>query len=333
MAFSTFYINAPSLASATAVYSNATLTVLAADGYYSDGAIVRRQLSGVLLAPESCPQCDTTCPQTITINNTGQGLYKMSIDVTTAVGPILIRVDVSSLSDGFIAYYDGNPYNQLSSKNWGYVNNVTGVSPSPIDHPVWFGDSTDTGCSRGGVAAAVPVPCPPFGVGSCSDSVGQTTYNYDWASGTFVATGSSDWGNIPASHVQQNPSVPGQATCVIPKNTAGPSNVDVWMYGLCDNTGWSVEVDCPVALGQISTTGSGPTSIAACGSGVALDVFNAPVNGSPGVPGLYDWVYSDNTGNTLIGPGANVFYKYVDGGINKWFEVSTDSIIINMGTC
>jgi hypothetical protein len=333
MAFSTFYINAPTLASATAVFSNATLTVLAADGYYSDGAIVRRQLGGVLLAPELCPQCDTTCPQTITINNTGEGLYKMSVDVTTAIGPVLIRVDVSSLSDGFIAYWNGTPYNQLSSKNWGYVNNITGT-PSPIDHAVWFGDSTDTGCIRAGVAAAVPVPCPPGGVGNCVISETQTTYNYDWGASTFIATGTSDWGEIYASEVQQQASVPGKATCVIPKTLAGPSNVDVWIYGFCSNTGWSVEVDCPLNLTSITTTGTSVVSdVAACADGTAGTLYNAPVNGSAGVPGLYDWIYTDAAATTLLSPGADTWYKYVDGGINKWFKVSTDSVITDMNTC
>jgi hypothetical protein len=53
----TFYLNAPSLASATAVYSNASLTTLAADGYYSDGTIVRQQSSGSLLPQSTCPSC------------------------------------------------------------------------------------------------------------------------------------------------------------------------------------------------------------------------------------------------------------------------------------
>lgn len=62
---STFYLNGPSLASATAVYTNASLTTLAANGYYSDGTIVRQQASGSLLPQSTCPSCAPTQSFTI----------------------------------------------------------------------------------------------------------------------------------------------------------------------------------------------------------------------------------------------------------------------------
>ena len=51
---SSYYLNAPSLGSATAVFSNTELTVKAADGWYYDGEIVRQQVSGVLLPQQNC---------------------------------------------------------------------------------------------------------------------------------------------------------------------------------------------------------------------------------------------------------------------------------------
>lgn len=61
----TFYLDAPSLGSATVVYSNPTLTTVASDGFYSDGTIVREQDGGVLLPQASCPSCATTQSFTI----------------------------------------------------------------------------------------------------------------------------------------------------------------------------------------------------------------------------------------------------------------------------
>ena len=55
-----YYLNAPSLGSATAVFYDAALTIFAADGYYTDGTITREQISGVLLPQESCPFCGTS---------------------------------------------------------------------------------------------------------------------------------------------------------------------------------------------------------------------------------------------------------------------------------
>lgn len=54
----TYYLDAPSLSAATVIYDDANLTVVAADGFYSDGTISREQSSGVLLPQVSCPSCN-----------------------------------------------------------------------------------------------------------------------------------------------------------------------------------------------------------------------------------------------------------------------------------
>jgi len=57
-----FYINGPSLGSATAVFSDALLTVCAPDGFYSDAIITREQVDCVLLPQQTCPNCcDKQC--------------------------------------------------------------------------------------------------------------------------------------------------------------------------------------------------------------------------------------------------------------------------------
>jgi len=61
----TFYLDAPSLSSATVVYSDPTLTTVASNGYYSDGTIVREQSAGSLLPATTCPSCATTQSFTI----------------------------------------------------------------------------------------------------------------------------------------------------------------------------------------------------------------------------------------------------------------------------
>jgi hypothetical protein len=55
----TYYLDAPSLSTATVIYSNAALTTVAANGFYSDGAVVREQVAGVLLPQQTCPSCIT----------------------------------------------------------------------------------------------------------------------------------------------------------------------------------------------------------------------------------------------------------------------------------
>jgi hypothetical protein len=53
----TYYINANSLEEATAIYTDAELNTLAADGFYSDSNISREQLNGVLLPAQECQTC------------------------------------------------------------------------------------------------------------------------------------------------------------------------------------------------------------------------------------------------------------------------------------
>jgi len=51
---STYYLDAADLATATAVYLNSSLSLIAPDGFYSDGTISREQSSGVLLTEQNC---------------------------------------------------------------------------------------------------------------------------------------------------------------------------------------------------------------------------------------------------------------------------------------
>lgn len=68
----TYYLNAASLALASAVYSDSFLTTLAPDGFYSDSSIVREQVSGVLQVQSACPGCGvevTLCFSTVSVTD------------------------------------------------------------------------------------------------------------------------------------------------------------------------------------------------------------------------------------------------------------------------
>ena len=55
---SSYYLNAPSLGSATAIFTDSGLTTCAPDGFYSDGTITREQVECILLPQQTCPTCD-----------------------------------------------------------------------------------------------------------------------------------------------------------------------------------------------------------------------------------------------------------------------------------
>jgi len=106
----TFYLNGPSLASATAVYSNSSLTTLAADGYYSDGTIVRQQSSGSLLPQSTCPSCEPTQSFTIyfdvTTSPSTQGWSGSSAACAGTGTPLTVYI-IGTATDLYDAYLSG----------------------------------------------------------------------------------------------------------------------------------------------------------------------------------------------------------------------------------
>lgn len=106
----TFYLDAPSLSSATVVYSNSSLTTVAADGFYSDGTIVREQASGSLLPQVTCPSCSPTQAFTIYFDVTTsppntQGWSTSSAACAGTGTPLTVYINGSaaSLYDAYLA--------------------------------------------------------------------------------------------------------------------------------------------------------------------------------------------------------------------------------------
>lgn len=99
-----FYINGPSLESATAVFSDAALTTCAPDGFYSKGDITREQVNCVLLPQQTCPNCcDKSCSswRAQTISGTFQLKYiKCGGGITVVTYPA--PADVIVCVDGFV---------------------------------------------------------------------------------------------------------------------------------------------------------------------------------------------------------------------------------------
>lgn len=116
------FIDAPTLSEATAVYTDAALTVLAVDGYYSDQNITRQQLSGALGASITCPDCSGSTPAAPTVYNVIQ-------NVTNNIVGGTLNVDYTLSGTG----YDGNdpagPVTQTGQVNEQYKFQI---SPSLV---------------------------------------------------------------------------------------------------------------------------------------------------------------------------------------------------------
>ena len=124
-----YFLDGTSLLDSTSVYLNSGLSILAPDGYYSDGFNTRELVGGVLLPSQPCPACGVLCGGEI--NGSGnQGEYLLQIDtgnLPTAVGAIIITFDPYSVPDAIIAELDGNFYNAVSSPVFGYLAGTPGL--------------------------------------------------------------------------------------------------------------------------------------------------------------------------------------------------------------
>jgi hypothetical protein len=119
---------------------------------------------------------------------------------------------------------------------------------------------------------------------------------------------------------------------VIPKPNPTPTVVNFEFVGPCSGTAFDISVSCPAALPSYSsTTVARPAYLEACGDTINQTYYHAPVNGTAGVPALYDWVFSDQNGQSVLLGG---WYKIENAnGVQYPIEVDDNGVIITIGTC
>ena len=297
----TYYIDGTTLSNSNAVFTDAAMTNCAPDGFYSDGTIVRQLLNCVLLPQQTCPTCAEPCGGTISASGS-QGIYLLDLDAggtASDVGAMIVTFDPASVPDGIRATYNGTVYNKLSSPVDGYHG-----STNPSNFTYVGNSGSDCGISG-------------------------STYNlneYEYTGGAFVATGNTQSITVNAGDVSLGSS-PGNCVMVIPKISATPSLVQFEFVGPCSGTVFGIGVSCPALLtGYTSNANPQPATSEACGHPLDTTYYNAPVNGTAGNIGLYDWVFSDANGQFVLSAG---YYRYTGG----WYQVDANGVIIAMGTC
>jgi hypothetical protein len=300
----TFYLDAPSLSTATVVYSNAALTTVAANGFYSDGSIVRQQSSGVLLPPVICPSCSTPCGSTISANGT-QGVYYLNTNLGSPTGAIIVRFNPTSVPEGIKAVYNSVVYNGVSSPSFGWKKGTAGL-------PTYLGSLSDA-CSSGIVAGS------PY-----------TLNEFQYNGTTFAPLGTTESVTIAAGQMQLTASAPGNCVMVIPKTAASPSILNLTFVGPCTGAVFSISVSCPAALPSFASSTVNAGSATACADAIDQTYYVAYVNGGSGVLGLYDLVFSDANGQFKLSAG---YYKTTAAGANNWFQVDANGVIIAFGSC
>lgn len=305
---STYYLNGPSLASATAVFSNAALTTLAADGFYSDGVISREQVSGALLPQQSCPSCATPCGETVNASG-GQGIYLLDLETGTTVadvGAVIVRFDPYGVPDGVRGTLGASVYNKL-------VSPVDGLHQSSNAGALTYVGQTGADCGISGTTYPA-----------------LTEFIYNGT--TFVATGNTQSVTVAPGDVSLGVSAPGSTMMVIPKLTPSPSIINFEVVGPCSGTAWQMSVACPVLLTGFSSSVSAVSSVAACALSETVTYYNASLANTPGTVGLYDLVFADAYGQTPLTAGFYRASGSITGG-NDWFQVSSAGVVVALGVC
>jgi hypothetical protein len=292
-----YYINGPTLATATGVYTDVNLRFCAPNGFYSDGGVVREQLNCTLLPASKCDICGCPCPINVT-SLVQQAGYDLSAEVGTGTGAIIVTFSPGVVPCGIRAEYDGVRYNKLSSPRDGY-HSATGTKITYL----------------GSNAPSCITPLPVTGI--------IDSYQYNCLTNLFDISNGNKSGDIDSGQESLSAGDPLGCVMVIPKINPTPSNLDLTLISPCATSQFTVDVACPVALTPFSggLRGPGPPT-GACTGNLPETFYNAPVTGAAGDPALYDWIFTDPNGQF---PLTGVQWIEIAG--NNWIEVSNGVVV------
>ena len=307
MPSSTYYLDGPSLGSSTSIYTDAGLNSVAPNGFYSDGAIVRELIDGVLQPQSTCPACAQPC-NTGLVAATGDGVWYMDIDLGSSTGAIAVVLDFptpNSFPVGIQATYNGVIYNSGSSPIYGHLSGLSNL-------PVYLGTgSYDCGIVPNSPHSPIPV------------------YKYDGT--TFAPLGLQETVNVLAGQLDLTLASPGFFYMIVPKPLVSPSTLQLKLITLCGApSAFSVEVECPTGLIPFDSSNGGATAFEACELSISNTYYVYHVNGSAGTLGLWDLVFSDVNGQF---PLADGYYQSNNlTAPDTWFQVQ-NGVVVQFGEC
>ena len=272
----------------TGLYTDATGQTKAPDDTYrvSGTNTFRVQSGGTLAAVASCPTCPVSCGE-ITIPNGNKGSYNLNVTLGTDIGSVVVYFNPATVPDGVRGVYDSTSYNALASPTNGYIKTTSGVANAFTI----IGNAAD----------------------ACLPSTPNTTlYDYfdEIVSNAWVQNGTESV-TINTGDVQGGGSNE-YSSLVIPKPNANPQTMDLKALGPCTGTVFGLEIVCPAALPSWSTSTiaqNGSSASACAGSGATgffAKQYTDRNNAGVVLPILHNWVFSDNTGATVL---PNGFYK------------------------
>ena len=301
-----YYIDGPTLATATAVYTDINLTICAADGYYSDGVNVRYQLACVLQANLPCPTCVVPC--TTAISATGDtGIYQLTYSTGVDLGAMLIYFRPQSIPDGIRVIYDSVTYNEVTSPQFGYLASAT------------VGNYVVLGNSASDCTPSIATTLNGGGYTNLDEyTFNPTTLAFDLVGNAGTVTGTGTDVNLTAGP-------PDYCTLVIPRPNQNATTCLVEIVGFC-TTAWDVEINCPAPLT------STPLGVEGVNCSETPNIFYAAPNknGTAGEPAIREFAFIDSNGVTKLADGT---YTINPPSAQKQMTVDANGVITNLVNC
>ena len=322
----TYYFDGNSFETATAVYTNASLTTLAPDGYYRGSGIVRQQLNGILLSASNCDQCLVECDSSVQVSiaNT-RGWFDANINVGNTTGAVVLYAYLgASIPDGIIAYFNNLPNKRLTCKdNHNGVTLVDG-SGSTVDY-AGIG-------SQNNVPTYVGATNGSLITGSPHNNINE----YELISGTYTQTGVTRTITVVNSQVGTASSGSPVYTMVIPKNLTTKDVVNLQIFGPLNGTLFRWQISCPQSL--VAFKGSTLQNTTACGTNDQDYYFvrNAAGTTPPftvdtnTLPQIGNFVFDQADGSNYLNDTGTIKYFSIAGGLSLGIR---NGVIVSSQNC
>ena len=309
-ALGNYFLDAPTLSGATAVFSDITLTTPSPDGYYSDGSVVRQQLGGLLLAGSpDCPSCAFPCSQGISADSS-QGIYDIDFSVGTDIGAVIIYFNPLASPDGLRVLYNSTTYNEMTSETQGYL---ASTDPNSFTYVGLKAEDCAIGVTLNG-----------------GGYIELQEYDWNASTGVFDNVGASGVVTGTSADVQITDTSPDWCTLYFPKTAATPETGLAQIFSPCDDAIWEIEINCPVVLTPVQ--GSIYDGLLECEEGRLNTLYyNVPNRGgTAGDPQVNEFFCLDQYG---INRAPANDYSIEVGGIRKRITVDANGVITAIGPC
>jgi len=314
----TYCFDGLNFSQASSLYTDSTLSVLAADGFYSQGGVVRQQSNGVLLAAQACGNCSVPCGNGISVSLSQNGFFDINFDVGNTLGAVVAYFYMgNSIADGVIANFNSVNYNRLTAQGNDGTTLVDG-SGTAVDYSgignQGTGDPTYVGSDTANIIRAYTNTSVTPGV--CN--TGDAPENYSYAGSSYVAQGTLNPLTVTNTMCGRALSGSPVFTMVIPKTSASPTSLNLKISAPACGTFFAYELDCPAGLSSFGSSVAQSTTACAVNTQTYYFAKNATGTNVPftvdtnTIPNVGNFVFTDANGATYLNDTATIQY-YITG--------------------